>query len=116
MPQFTPEQKLVVEHDSGNILVSASAGSGKTHTMIERTIGLILDKKASVNQILAVTFTEAAAAQMREKLRSKLSEKITNDGQTDFIEQLNLIATSDMAAFFGLQKLGEAASRILVHL
>lgn len=97
MPKFTPEQKRVVEHDRGNILVSASAGSGKTHTMIERTCRLILDKKAAVNEILAVTFTEAAAAQMREKLRSKLSEKITNDGQTEFIEQLNLIATSDIS-------------------
>ena len=97
MPDFTPEQKRVVEHDSGNILVSASAGSGKTHTMIERVIRLILEKKARVNEILAVTFTEAAAAQMREKLKNALSKKISDDGKLEFIDQLSLIATSDIS-------------------
>ena len=59
-------------HDDGNILVSASAGSGKTHTMIERVKRLVLEKNVNVGQILCVTFTEKAASEMKEKLKSAL--------------------------------------------
>ena len=52
-----PKQKEAIEFDGGNILVSASAGSGKTFTMIERVKRLILEKGVDVNSILAVTFT-----------------------------------------------------------
>ena len=57
MPNLTKEQERIVNHQSGNILVSASAGSGKTHTMIERVIKLVTERKAEVKEILAVTFT-----------------------------------------------------------
>lgn len=97
MAKFTPQQREVVEHDQGNILVSASAGSGKTHTMIERAKRLILEEKATVTQILAVTFTTAAAAQMREKLMKALSEKIAEGGAENFIEQFNQVPIADIS-------------------
>ena len=68
-----PKQKEAIEFDGGNILVSASAGSGKTFTMIERVKRLILEKGVDVNSILAVTFTEAAASDMKAKLKKALS-------------------------------------------
>ena len=61
---LTKQQQEVINHGSGNILVSASAGSGKTHTMIERVIRLITEENVNVSEILCVTFTEAAAFEM----------------------------------------------------
>ena len=81
---LTKEQLEVINHGSGNILVSASAGSGKTHTMIERIKRLIIKEGVGVNQILAVTFTEAAAADMKEKLRSALINTINGDFDKEF--------------------------------
>ncbi len=72
---FTGEQKLAIKK-RGKIIVSASAGSGKTATMIERLVNLILSG-VDVRNVLAVTFTNKAAAQMREKLRSALIERIS---------------------------------------
>ena len=64
-----PEQAQAINYDGGNLLVSASAGSGKTFVMIQRLIRLIVEKKAHVDEILAATFTEAAAFDMKEKLK-----------------------------------------------
>ena len=59
--KLTISQKLAINADNANILVSASAGSGKTFVMIERVKRLILEKGIDVNRILCVTFTEKAA-------------------------------------------------------
>ncbi len=91
-----PEQLCAVEHGEGNVIVSASAGSGKTFVMIERAIRLIEQKKANVNQILAVTFTESAATEMKEKLKSALAKKI-NEGRADLSEQLLDVAYADIS-------------------
>ena len=116
MPKFTKEQLEVIAHGKGNILVSASAGSGKTHTMIERVKRLIIKEGVEINRILAVTFTEAAAADMKEKLKSALMDaavgkvdyelygEITEDQKAACERQLNEIATADistMHAFCG---------------
>ena len=116
MPKFTKEQLEVIAHGKGNILVSASAGSGKTHTMIERVKRLIIKEGVEINRILAVTFTEAAAADMKEKLKSALMDaavgkvdyelygEITEEQKAACERQLNEIATADistMHAFCG---------------
>lgn len=80
---LTPEQAEVRDYVGGNILVSASAGSGKTHTMTERIVKLVCENNVSVNKILAVTFTETAAADMREKLRNALIKKIDGVSESD---------------------------------
>ncbi len=94
MPSLTKEQQRVIEHEKGNILVSASAGSGKTFVMIERLIRLILEKKTSVKNILCVTFTESAAAEMKEKLKKAIIKKI-NEGE-DLTEELLDVETADV--------------------
>ncbi|MEJ1299064.1 UvrD-helicase domain-containing protein [Latilactobacillus sakei] len=58
-PQFTPSQQAAVDHDGHDILVSASAGSGKTSVLVARVIQKIL-KGTDVDTLLVVTFTEAA--------------------------------------------------------
>lgn len=89
------EQRSVVYHDEGDLLVSASAGSGKTFTVIRRLIRLILENKARVSEILAVTFTEKAAAEMKSKLQSAIVAEIAagNDGLK---EQLKDVYTADI--------------------
>lgn len=78
------EQKLIVDAPCGNILVSAAAGSGKTTVMTERIVKRILDRKLSVENVLVMTFTNAAAANMSAKLEKKLREKLsaTTDKET----------------------------------
>lgn len=73
--EYTEEQKRAIEAE-GKVIVSASAGSGKTKIMIERILRLVTSGRASLLDILAVTFTKKAAFQMKERLRAALLDGI----------------------------------------
>ena len=90
-----PEQLKAINHEDGDILVSASAGSGKTFVMIKRIIRLISEGKAKADEILAATFTEAAAADMKVKLKRAISEEIEK-GNRALAMELNKISTADI--------------------
>lgn len=90
------EQTRVIAHDGGELLVSASAGSGKTFTMIRRLIRLISSGKAKVSEILAVTFTEKAAAEMRAKLLDALLEEAAA-GNAALAAQIADVYTADIS-------------------
>ena len=60
----------------GRNLVEASAGTGKTHTITGLFLRLILEKNLSVNEILVVTFTEAATDELKDRIRRKLREAV----------------------------------------
>lgn len=96
MPELKREQSEAVFHNEGSILVSASAGSGKTFVMIERLIRLISEGKAHVKEMLAVTFTESAAADMKEKLKAALIRKI-NEGATGLAAELSEVPAADIS-------------------
>lgn len=93
--ELKKEQAEVVYHDGGDLLVSASAGSGKTFTMIRRLIRLIVEGKARVSEILAVTFTEKAAAEMKEKLLRAMLKEISA-GNEKLKVQLAEVYTADI--------------------
>lgn len=93
--KLKPEQEQAILHDNGNIIVSASAGSGKTFVMIQRLTRLIKEGKADADQILCVTFTEAAAADMKAKLKASLIEE-TEKGNDRAAEQLVKLSTADI--------------------
>jgi ATP-dependent helicase/nuclease subunit A len=97
MPKLKDEQNKAVLHDEGDILVSASAGSGKTFTMIERAKRLIIEKGVDVSEILAVTFTEAAAFDMKEKLKKALAENADGENKGRLLAQLAEIPTADIS-------------------
>ena len=59
-------------------LIEASAGTGKTWTLSALLARLIVEKKQSVDQILAITFTKAAAAELRDRIRRRLVELHTH--------------------------------------
>lgn len=75
----------------GNVLVMAGAGTGKTHTLVERCLNLICEEGVSLDEILIVAFTEAAATEMRERLRKGLQSAAPHrHSGVDLAEQLAL--------------------------
>lgn len=94
---FTEEQKRVIAHKKGNLLVSASAGSGKTRTMIERLIKLVSEGFTSIDKVLALTFTDASASDMKNKLRNALTDKINQGGHDFLLPEIDKVYYSDIS-------------------
>ena len=84
MPNWTKEQQRVIDARNQNLLVSAGAGAGKTAVLVERMMNRIMDKEnpVDVDRFLLVTFTKAAAFEMRERIgetiEKKLKEEVAN--------------------------------------
>ena len=74
--KFTADQQRAIDTLDKSILVSAAAGSGKTAVLVERIISIILEGKANVDEMLVVTFTNAAAAEMRLRLASSIRKRM----------------------------------------
>lgn len=73
---WTKEQKQAIEEKGTNLLVAAAAGSGKTAVLVERIIHKIIDEKMDIDKMLVVTFTNAAASEMRERILDAIYKKI----------------------------------------
>lgn len=77
---YTPAQTTAIEYPAANLLVSAAAGSGKTATLTERILYLLRNEKASLSQMLIVTYTRAAAAELRSRIGQKITEEAKATG------------------------------------
>ncbi len=75
---WTKAQQKVIDTRNKNLLVSAAAGSGKTAVLVERIISMISEgeKPLDIDQLLVVTFTNAAAAQMRDRIGKALDRNL----------------------------------------
>ncbi len=91
--RLTPSQRNAVAA-RGNVLVMAGAGTGKTHTLVERCLDCLVTEHASLDEILIVTFTEAAAAEMRQRLRRALENSLDSQPST-----LNQFCAEQLALF-----------------
>ena len=90
---WTKKQLDVINTRNRNILVSAAAGSGKTAVLVERIIHMITDETINVNvdELLVVTFTRAAASEMKERLRDRLEEMQSENPNPNIANQLALL-------------------------
>jgi len=79
MNMLNDPQRTAVLHPSGPLLLFAGAGSGKTRTLTYRIANLIAEHRVPPYRILAVTFTNKAASEMRERLRQIVGEDIARD-------------------------------------
>ena len=97
MTKWTDAQKNAIDAKNSNILVSAAAGSGKTAVLTQRVIRMITDKDAPVDidKLLIVTFTNAAAAEMRSRISNSLTELSKNEpNNTNILRQLSLLPSA----------------------
>ena len=107
MPRWTTKQRAVIEHRGASLMVSAAAGSGKTAVMIQRILSLILEDGVDVDRLLVVTFTRAAAGEMKERLARALEESLARDPERaprirSQLEKLEDAAISTLHAFCGV--------------
>ncbi len=86
---FDSEQTLAINTVGSNILVSASAGAGKTGVLVARLVKRCVDDRVPLNRILAMTFTAAAAGEMKNRLASQLHEKAAFCKDPELLEYLN---------------------------
>ncbi len=77
--KLTPQQQMAVDNRGGKLLVSAAAGSGKTKVLVDRLLKYVNDPvdPANIDDFLIITYTKAAAAELRGKIANKLSEHIS---------------------------------------
>ncbi len=97
--KWTKAQQKIIEARNCNLLVSAAAGSGKTAVLVERIIQMISDTEHPMNidELLVVTFTKAAAAQMRDKIAEELEKKLEKEpSNAHYIRQLNYIQKANI--------------------
>jgi ATP-dependent helicase/nuclease subunit A len=87
MSTMTPSQQAALAA-RGNVLVIAGAGTGKTHTLIERCCSLLVEDGCSLDEILMVTFTDAAAAEMRKRIRARLAKNVLESSDSRLTRRL----------------------------
>ena len=89
MAVWTQAQQKVIDTRNRNLLVSAAAGSGKTAVLVERIISMISEgeQPIDIDRLLVVTFTNAAAAQMRERIGKALDKKLLLDPENVHLQK-----------------------------
>ncbi len=88
---WSKEQKQAIEKRGANILVSASAGSGKTTVLVERIINKVVNQKIDIDKLLVVTFTNAAASEMRQRLLDAIYKKIDENPSDEYLQKQILL-------------------------
>lgn len=90
-------QQKVIDTRDKNILVSAAAGSGKTAVLVERIITLVRDNEESIESFLIVTFTNAAAAGMKQKIQKALYKALETESNKHIRNQLNQLSKANIS-------------------
>ena len=89
---LTEEQRAVVEDRGGGLLVAAAAGSGKTRVLVERLLRRVQAEGADIDRFLVITYTKAAAAELRGRIAQEISARIAeNPGDRHLRRQAMLL-------------------------
>lgn len=95
--KWTGEQSQAIHEKGSNILVAAAAGSGKTAVLVERIINKIISEEVDIDKLLVVTFTNAAASEMRERILNAIYIKIEEEpSNTRLQKQITLLNKSNI--------------------
>ena len=91
--KWTTAQYEAIKDRNNNLLVAAAAGSGKTAVLVERIVQMIVDDKIDINNLLVVTFTNAAAGEMKERLGEAIIKELDkrSENEEHLRNQLNLL-------------------------
>ena len=86
---WTREQEQVIRLQNRNILVSAAAGSGKTAVLVERILNKMTreENPVDIDRLLIVTFTRAAAGEMRERLTDAIEKRLEDDPENEHLQR-----------------------------
>ena len=88
---FTIAQQAAIDESGKTLLVSAAAGSGKTFTLTKRIIQRIINDGADISRMLIVTFTRAAAGELKSRISTALSEEIAKHPENTHLQNQMLL-------------------------
>ncbi|CAI2700590.1 ATP-dependent helicase/nuclease subunit A [Apilactobacillus kunkeei] len=101
MEYTKPQKEAVTGHFDENVLVSASAGSGKTRVLVDRVINKLLNDRVNIDEMLIVTFTKAAAKEMRDRIQKALQQELKKADNSDvkafLVRQLRRLPVADIS-------------------
>ena len=100
VPQDQDVRRRIQEALEENFFVEAGAGTGKTSSLVDRIVALVASGRASLDQVAAITFTESAASELRDRIRESL-ERAAADPERPIEEQARCtqgVADLDRAA------------------
>ena len=89
--EFTNQQAAAIKSRDKNLLVAAAAGSGKTAVLVERIVQLIASGTCDIDKMLIVTFTNAAAAEMRTRIHRAIAEEIASAVDPERLERQQIL-------------------------
>ena len=95
--KWTEQQRQAIEARGSDLLISAAAGSGKTAVLVERIITRIIEEEQDISRLLVVTFTKAAATEMRQRIGAAIAKKLENDPNNIHLqEQMAFLPRADI--------------------
>ena len=96
--KWTEMQKKAIDTRGKNILVSAAAGSGKTAVLTQRIINLVIEEKLDITSMLVLTFTNAAANEMKSRIQKKMYDYLSENKNDKHIKkQISLISSASIS-------------------
>ncbi|MBR2012936.1 MAG: UvrD-helicase domain-containing protein, partial [Clostridia bacterium] len=94
--QFTTQQINAIEGKGDALLVSAAAGSGKTAVLVERVLRYLTEQGGDIRRLMIMTYTTAAAEEMRQKIKRKVNEALQQSGGDHLMRQSAMIDSAEI--------------------
>ena len=86
-PVDAEQRNDIAQRLDETLFVEASAGTGKTTSLVERMVNLVVTGRTTLDRIAAITFTEAAAAELRDRVRQRLEEVAVDPARPEELRQ-----------------------------
>jgi ATP-dependent helicase/nuclease subunit A len=97
--EYTPEQKKAIETVDKNLVVTAGAGAGKTRVLVDRILYILKQGLADIDEIVAITYTNKAALEIRERLRKEMMRRKAEGDISKDLERLGIAYIGTIHSF-----------------